>query len=349
MKVQEKKDYETLQMRINSFPSFVMEFIHYKLNDDRSPSSMLEYLRDYDHFFWWMVWEVFVELKEIKEISICQIDELTVQHIRNYERCLRITEKMSERSVSRKLHSIRSLFNYLHDIAENEKGNPLIKSNVFRKFILKRAPGTLTVARTIHEKDLLTADESNDFIDYIQNRYRNENKKNPQAIWNYDRNKERDVCIINLILGSGLLVSDIVNLDIEDISLNDNQVNITRQWSAQRSSHYVLISNSANNFLKKYIDLRRMIYQPTDDESALFLAVKNGQKIGNRITKRAVQAMVLKYADKYGKPELTTRQLRYSFGLEYQKQSNYVQTKQQLALRNIEATEKYQILSELLE
>ncbi|MBB3114681.1 site-specific recombinase XerC [Paenibacillus phyllosphaerae] len=81
----------------------------------------------------------------------------------------------------------------------------------------------------------------------------------------------------------------------------------------------------------------------------MFLTVPNGQKTGRRMTKRAVQEMVNKYSTKYGKPEVTTRQLRHSFGLEHQKKkNNFVLTKEQMALRSIELTEKYQILSNLV-
>ncbi len=59
--------------------------------------------------------------------------------------------------------------------------------------------------------------------------------------------------------------------------------------------------------------------------------------------------MVKKYAEKYGAPQLTTRQLRHSFGLEHQRKSNLVKTKEQLALRSIETTEKYQVLAELVD
>lgn len=346
MKVQEQKDYDALQIKIQNLPSFVTNYIKYKLDENLSPSSLLEYSRDFEQFFSWIKCELYP--KRIDNIEICHLEELTVYDIRGFEEFLRMVDKLMERTISRKIHSIRSLFNYLHDVAENAQDEPLIRKNVFRKISMNRVSNPISNAREIQGK-VLISDEVDDFVSYIRTGYRSGNATNPQALWNHDRNGVRDACIVSLMLKSGLLVSDIVNLNLKDISVHNKQIIILRQWSGHRSGHSVMFSDSSRDDLIKYLNVRELNYEPDNDEKALFLTVPNGHKIGKRMTKRAVQEMVKKYAAKYGKPEVTTRQLRHSFGLEHQKQSNFVQTKHQLALRSIESTEKYQILSELVE
>lgn len=344
MKIQEQKDLDALQIKMEFLPGTVNEYIHYKLSENLSPSSLLEYSRDFESFFSWMTLHVKPEIKRINENTVHHLEQLTYEDIKNYETYLRVTEGKKERTIARKLHSLRSLFNYLHDIAENIEGQPLLMRNVFRKISSKRVTDPLSTARSIQKK-VLVSDESDDFINYIRTRYRIENSTNSQAIWNYNLNGIRDICIISLMLKSGLLVSDIVNLNLSDVSLQNKQITIIRQGSGQRTTHTILFSDSIVEYLVDYLNVREVIYRPVSNDNAFFLAIANGRKIGNRITKRAIQALVNKYAAKYGKPEVTTRQLRHSFGLEYQRKSNFVQTKQQLALRNIEPTEKYELLS----
>lgn len=347
LKVQERKDYETLQIKIQSLPSFVTSYIDYKLDKKLSPSSLLEYSRDFVLFFSWIKCELLLNFIQADEIDIWHLEELTIDHIREFEEYLRVVKNMMERTIARKLQSIRSLFNYLHDYSENDQGEPLMRKNIFRRITINRVTNSLSVARAMQEK-VLTSDESADFVSFIRTGYRSEDETN-QALWNHDRNGIRDTCIVSLMLKSGLLVSDIVNLNLSDISLQNKQITVKRQWSGQRSSHSVMFSETIYEDIVKYLDVRELIYQPENDEKALFLTIPNGTKLGKRMTKRAIQAMVIKYAVKFGKPEVTTRQLRHSFGLEHQKQSSFVKTKQQLALRSIEPTEKYQILSELIE
>jgi len=347
VKIQEQKDFDSLQTKIEFLPPTVKDYVHYKLSENLSPSSLLEYSRDFEFFFSWMILEIMPDIKRILEITINHLEQLNLKSIVDYETYLRVVEGNKERTIARKLQSLRSFFNYLHDVAVNTEGEPLLRKNVFRKITSKRLTDSLSTARAIQKK-VLVSEESDDFINYIRTGYRVENSSNLQALWFYDLNVLRDICIISLMLKTGLLVSDIVNMNLSDVSLQHKQITIIRQGAGLRSTHIVLFGNSICEDLVNYLNVREKKYRPEINEKAFFLAIPNGRTIGNRITKRAIQVLVNKYSAKYGKPEVTTRQLRYSFGLDYQNKSDFVQTKQQLALRNIEHTEKYEILSKML-
>jgi site-specific recombinase XerD len=348
LKVQEIVDFNALLIKLNTLPFIVSEFIQYKLRNNLSPSSLLEYIRDFVIFFDWMIKDSKIDVTDKININQYHLETLKVDHIREFEEYLRVFAQLMPRTIARKLSALRSLFNYLHDIAENEQGDPLLKRNIFRKISTPKLGDPLTDAREIQDK-VLSPSESDEFATYIRTQYRVENASNLQAIWNYEFNCLRDICIINLILSSGLLVSDIVNLNLNDITLQNNEVNISRQRSGYKINHSVFFGESCAVDLNNYLSVREMIYRPKDDEIALFLSIPNGQKIGKRMTKRAIQAMVIKYSTKYGKTNLTTRQLRHSFGIKYQVNTTAIQTKTQLALRNIDSTEKYQILTQIVE
>lgn len=349
MKVQQHKDLETLNVRLQSFPTFAKNYIDYKLAKGLSPSSLLEYSKDFFSFFNWIATN-FLEntIKHSLEIKISHLEMINVEHIQQFESHLLLVDQLSTSTTNRRLQAIRSLFNYLHDIAEDTEGYPLLQRNVFRKISTTRVKDAFSNARKIQDKTL-SSKEADDFIDYIRNQYQTDNSSNAQAIWNYNRNGIRDICIINFMLRAGLLVSDIVNLNINDISLDDYSIKIQRQWSGHASYHYIHFGETTAKEIHSYLKIRSDVYQVSESEEALFLALKNGQSIGKRMTKRAIQRMVIKYSNKYGENKITTRQLRHSFGIKLQRQSNAVDTKTQLALRNLEGTEKYQILTFLLD
>src|SRR5690606_653707 len=119
-------------------------------------------------------------------------------------------------TISRKLSSLRSLFHYLSQIAEDEEFYPLLKRNVMAKVSIKRTHKPKDSAAKLEGK-LLQDEEIWEFIDYINNGYAEDIAKNKQALYHYELNKIRDTCIISLILNSGLRVSEVVNLNMDDI------------------------------------------------------------------------------------------------------------------------------------
>jgi len=145
LKVQEVKDYEELMKRIKMFPSFIEEYVSYKRSKSVSPSSLLEYSRDFDRFFSWLA--IHKAMDEMSVVQIEFVNQLTVNDIHQYMEYLREQEMMKERSVSRKIHSLRSLFNYLHDVAENLEGEPLLCRNIFRKISMQRLIDVQATAR----------------------------------------------------------------------------------------------------------------------------------------------------------------------------------------------------------
>ncbi|MFX3634432.1 MAG: tyrosine-type recombinase/integrase [Candidatus Pristimantibacillus sp.] len=348
MKVQEFRDLDALYIKLQSLPSFVENYIDYTLAKNLSPSSLLEYAKDFKSLFIWMSSEFPEDINHPAEIKIYHLELITVEHIQKFESHLYEVERLKTRTISRRINAIRSLFNYLHDVAENVSGDPLLKRNIFRKITTTRVSNALMDAREIQTKTI-TSTEADEFVSYVRSQYRADNATNPQAIWNYNLNGIRDICIINLMLRVGLLVSDIVNLNVSDITLKDKVIRISRQWSGHKSFHTILFGETTAADIIAYFNIRMAVYHPDKSEDALFLTIPNGQRVGKRMTKRAIQEMVIKYSKKYGENKITTRQLRHSFGIKHQRQNCAVDTKTQLALRNLEGTEKYQILTKIME
>ena len=136
--VQKEIDRRKLDDKLPSMPWFVQQFMDYKL-PDLSPSTA-EYLRDYEAFFGWLRAEGLSEASSNKEVTLTELEVLRMDSVTAYR--LFLTTKRegtnSRITVSRKLSSLRSLFHYLSQIAEDEDFYPLLKRNIMAKIEIKR-------------------------------------------------------------------------------------------------------------------------------------------------------------------------------------------------------------------
>ncbi|WP_367752436.1 hypothetical protein [Ammoniphilus sp. 3BR4] len=73
------------------------------------------------------------DYKSIQEIPLLVLEQLRVKDITEFENYLRIRLRNADLTVNRKLSSLKSLFHYLSQIAEDENLYPYLKRNVMAK------------------------------------------------------------------------------------------------------------------------------------------------------------------------------------------------------------------------
>lgn len=347
MNIQKETDRKKLDERVVTMPWFVQQFIDYKL-PDLSPSTLLEYVRDYDTFFTWLRAEGLSTAEKNSDVTLKDLEVLRMDSITGYR--IYLTTKReganSRITISRKLSSLRSLFHYLSQIAEDEEFYPLLKRNIMAKIEIKRVHKPKDTAAKLKGK-ILEEDELLEFIGYILEGYAKDVEKNKQALYSHEQNKERDACIASLILNSGLRVSEVVNLNVDDLDLNNKVLYVYRKGNNDETfKNPVYFREQAKDDLLAYMQLRTLRYHTPKKEKALFVTVPNGQKEGKRMTKRAIQAMIIKYAKRFGKPYLTVHKLRHSFATDYYLQNDIYKTKEQLGHASTETTEVYAHLTD---
>jgi site-specific recombinase XerD len=342
------KDRNDLDKKIPSMPWYVEKFINYKL-PDLSPSSLLEYVRDYETFFSWLLAEGLTDAGSFAHIPLEDLEKLHMESVDSYKMFLSMHKEQVnvKTTINRKLSSLRSLFHYLSQIAEDDNFYPLLKRNVMAKIEIKRSYKPKDTAAKLEGK-LLQEQEIIEFIDYIQfDGYEQDVAKNKQALYSYYLNKVRDTCIVTLILNSGLRVSEVYNLNIDDIDLKKKLTYVYRKGKNDDTfKSPVYFRNQAIQVLSDYLSLRQTLYKPVKKEKALFLAIANGKKEGERMTKRAIQEMVIKYAKRFGKPYLSVHKLRHSFATEYYLRNDLYKTQEQLGHASPETTQIYAHLSD---
>ncbi|MEK8128402.1 tyrosine recombinase XerS [Paenibacillus filicis] len=348
MNVIKAKDRLELDKRIPSMPWYVEKFINYKL-PDLSPSSLLEYVRDYEAFLSWLLAEGLAEgATRIQDIPITVLERLHMDSIDHFKMFLAThkTRANTRTTISRKLSSLRSLFHYLSQIAEDEQFYPLLKRNVMAKVEIKRTHKPKDTAAKLEGK-LLQEAEIHEFVEYVKVGYGQDVSNNKQATYAYEINKIRDSCIISLILNSGLRVSEVVNLNIEDIDMKKKLLYVFRKGKNDETFKTpVYFRQDAVDDLQAYLELRSTTYKAPKREKALFLAVANGKKEGERMTKRAIQEMVIKYAKRFGKPYLSVHKLRHSFATDYYLRNDLYRTQEQLGHASPETTQIYAHLTD---
>ena len=348
MNIIKVKDRQELDKKLPTMPWYVEKFINYKL-PDLSPSSLLEYVRDYDTFFSWLLAEGLTTAERISQVPIEDLEKLRMDSIDNFRMFLATRREQAnvKTTINRKLSSLRSLFHYLSQIAEDENLYPLLKRNVMAKVEIKRAHKPKDSAARLEGK-LLQEREIAEFIDYIRGGgYEADVAGNKQALYAYEINKIRDACIVTLVLNSGLRVSEVFHLNVDDIDLKRKLTYVYRKGKNDDTFKTpVYFRQDAIAALNEYLALRQNRYKPAKREKALFLAIANGKKEGERMTKRAIQEMVVKYAKRFGKPYLSVHKLRHSFATDYYLRNDLYKTQEQLGHASPETTQIYAHLTD---
>ena len=78
MNVQKVIDRKKLDERVVYMPWFVQQFIDYKL-PDLSPSTLLEYIRDYEQFFGWLRAEGLSAAENNAGVTLLELETLRME------------------------------------------------------------------------------------------------------------------------------------------------------------------------------------------------------------------------------------------------------------------------------
>ena len=273
-------------------PKFLNSFLDYSVTIlNKSPNSIKEY--NYDLIMFLRFIKLHYKLTDETEFQNINIDDITVDTLKRitlndiHAFLFFLTEQHKSKAATRarKVSSIRIFFNYLTTKANLLEINPA--QNLETPKLDKRIPKYLTLDDS---KKLLNMASSED-----------------------NRNKERDYAILTLFLNCGMRLSELVGINIKDISFTECKLNVIGKGNKERT---IYLNKSCMNAINKYIEVR-----PKDkvkSKEALFLSERR-----ERISNRTVQHIVkkeLKLAgldpEKYSVHKLrhTAATLMYQYG-----------------------------------
>lgn len=173
--------------------------------------------------------------------------------------------------------------------------------------------------RTEHNVTYMTPDEIKSVFDRIETEGR------PMT-------KNRDLCIVALGLGTGLRVSAIVNINIEDIDFRTNTIKVVEKGRKVRE---IKFSRNLRNLLVVWIKDRELFFDGKDT-GPLFISQKK-----NRMSDDSVQELVKKYTSHLNK-HITPHKLRSSAAMNlYSSGVGILTIASILGHENITTTQRY--------
>ncbi|OCA90294.1 tyrosine recombinase XerS [Pseudobacillus wudalianchiensis] len=317
---------QRLHKMVKSMPFYVEEFIDDKL-DHRSPSTLLNYLHDYKLFFEWLIAEGIVDCQKIKDIPLYALENLKLEAAQSFFKYIQRreiamskteTKKLEKVSVNRKISALRSLFHYLTAQTEKEDGEPYFYRNVMQKIEVHKVKETLGArankipAKILHDDDVF-------LLDYVNNQYIHELPENSRQRTYFLRDKEQDLSILSLFLGSGIRVNELVNLRLRDLDFRENLIHVVRKGGKK---DIVAVIPQSMEDLHHYLSIRKERYNASDDDNSYIFLVKR-QGNGQPLSVRAVQLLVKKYTKAFTKNKsLAPHKLCHTYATKLMEETN---------------------------
>jgi integrase/recombinase XerC len=199
--------------------------------------------------------------------------EINKQTLRDYLAHL-MEQGFAKSSIARKLSAIRSFYRYLLR-EEMVPANPAATTTSPK--LDRRLPSFLTVKEA---KQLI---ESPDL-------------SRPQG--------QRDRALLEMLYASGLRVSELVNMNVEQVNLTTNEI---RVWGKGAKERVVLIGSPAAQALDTYLSQGRPELLGKKKNNALFI-----NRYGGRLPARTIQKILSKYARTINK-RVHPHMLRHTF------------------------------------
>jgi integrase/recombinase XerD len=115
----------------------------------------------------------------------------------------------------------------------------------------------------------------------------------------------RDKAILETLYGTGIRISEMTGLDLEDMDLRERELRVLGKGARER---VVPIGDAAAQALSNYVNLARPHFVKDTRTRAIFLNQRGG-----RLTRQGAWEMVKKYAGRVGlKDKMTPHTLRHS-------------------------------------
>lgn len=278
----------------DDLPDFCREYF-VGISTGTTTLTRLNYAYDIRTFFNYLTKKVYrLKGKCTKEITPADIEALSAYEIEAYLNYVEIYKddngnliRNGARGKSRKLAAIRSLTRYFE-----------------KKQLIRHNPTSTVDTPKLREKEIirLESDEMGALLDVVDT---GDGLSSRQQKYQ-ENTRVRDLAIVSLLLGTGIRVSELVGIDLDDVNFKDMSFVVTRKGGARVILYF---SEEVAGYLYDYYGMR-IADKTLKNEPALFLSLQK-----RRITTRAVENIVKKYS-LVATPlkHITPHKLRSTFG-----------------------------------
>lgn len=326
------RKFSYLREYTDQLPDFVTEYlIEYYTGE--SVNTQIGYAIDIRVFFNYLKLEVLKNVKDIKDITVKDINNLKVtdlirfkSYLREYEqethtvtgKIIKRTYRNSAYGINRKMSAVRGMFIYLYKTEQ-------IKENITDKVDFAK----------LHQKikKRLTSQETCDLLDVI---YNGEKYYEGRLLTEYKKRKARDTAIFTTYLGTGIRVSELINLNIEDLDLDTNSFIVTRKGGDQQE---IFMPQQVKETISEYLEQEKKLRE-TIEKGPLFLS-----RNGKRFTTAGIEKLLKNYCRTVSitNPDKTRpHALRRTFACQLLEDGVDIKmVAELLGHKNIEVTHKY--------
>ena len=317
----------TLRLRqvMATLPSFCRDYFR-AIDATTTTKTRISYAYDIRIFFQFLL-ETNPSLKEksMTDLTVQILDQVKAVDIEEYQEYLKVyqnrnadkLETNGELGLKRKISALRSFYAYY-----------------YKREMIETNPAVLVDVPKIHEKSIirLDADEVALLLDHIE--HCGDTLTGQKRVF-WEKNKERDLAIVTLLLGTGIRVSECVGLDIEDVDFKNNGIKVTRKGGNEM---VVYFGPEVEKALKNYLEVRENITPLSGHEHALFYSAQK-----KRIGVQAIENLVKKYAREITTTKkITPHKLRSTYGTAlYQETGDIYLVADVLGHRDVNTTKKH--------
>ena len=269
----ELKFNKKLKNRLENLPSIFTDFYYHLEGEGKSYTTLSNYISHNIDFMNYITEDVNNENFYLN-VSPSDINRYmgSIRHKEHNGKIIRTGDDIR----AARWTSLRAFFEFL-------KNNGYIQENPLDKTHRPKI-------RTEHHVTYLEKKEINKVLDAV--RLSAETKK-----------KSRDLCLISLMLSTGLRVSAVTQINIEDVDLNNNTIKVVEKGNKVR---LISFGDNLAALLLQYLKDREYYFAEADT-NALFVS-----QWKRRMTTQAVRDLVSKYTTDIQGKHITPHKLRAS-------------------------------------
>jgi len=311
-----KKDIEIkfemeLNRRLKELPDFATDFIQ-SIEDSSSIRTRIAYTKDISIYLRFLLDELSVascegivelRIEDIKDISekdirsfLSYLNHYTVEYVNKAGNTITQTYSNSQQGKNRKVATLRSFYNYLSRVYEVHDPTRHINIKVNERVELKNS---------------LNSDEIDRLVATVLGDLTGESERKKAF---HQRLKYRNANIILILAYTGIRVSELNELDISDINIEEGTFIVTRKGGNQEIMY---LPDEILPYLRDYIEQRKsMLDVDVDYRNALFLSTHK-----KRMSTRQMREVISGYAKIAGFDNISPHSLRRSFGMAFYNQT----------------------------
>ncbi|WP_036803244.1 tyrosine recombinase XerS [Pontibacillus halophilus] len=336
--LQQRLHRDNIEEKVKSFPSYIEEYKDDMYSGNCSPSTLWGYLSDFEKFFNWLMAEGLSDAESLKEVSLSTLEKLRLKEVDSYFSHLKTREELNEKTINRKKSSLKSLFKFLTERTEDDNGECYFYRNVMAKVKISKPKESLSSRAEIIGNNIYHDEDMYNFLSFIDKDYEHKllSNNSKQQYRYFKRDKERDIAIMALLIFSGLRVSELANLTLANLNLQQAKMKVLRKGSNDEIVHFL---PEAIPYIQDYLSIRTERYRAPSDEEFVFLTLYQG--VAKPISIRALQNLVYKYTLAFKGDKLSPHKLRHTFATEYAKSNGLYDLMRQLGHTSTEVSSLY--------